>query len=156
MKKKDKDSFRISPIGFVRREYNKVFLDIKDEYIQAMKGLENFSHIQVLWWFSDHDSEQYRNILLANPPYDAPETGVFACRSPRRPNPIALTPVKILDIDFKNGLIYINNIDAKKDTPVIDIKGYFPVCDRIKFVRVPKWASDWEEWYPDEGHGLKE
>ena len=88
MKIKDKDSFRISPIGFIRREYSKVFLDIKDEYIPGMKGLDGFNHIQVLWWFSDFAGDQYRNILVCNPPYDAPETGVFACRSPIRPNPI--------------------------------------------------------------------
>lgn len=156
MKIKDKNSFRISPIGFIRREYNKIFLDIKDEYIAAMKGLEDFNHIQVLWWFNEYASDQYRNILVCNPPYDAPETGVFACRSPIRPNPIALTTAKILEIDSKNGLININNIDAKKDSPIIDIKGYFPVCDRVKHVRVPHWASDWPEWYPEEGLDLED
>jgi len=151
MKIKDKDSFRISPIGFIRRDYGKVFLDIKDEYIPGLKEIEKFSHIQVFWWFSRFDSERYRNTLLCNPPYDAPETGVFACRSPVRPNPIALTTVKILETDLKNGLIYINEIDGYSDTPIIDLKGYFPVCDRVKDAIVPKWASDWPEWYPSEG-----
>ena len=151
MKIKDKDSFRISPIGYIRRENNNVFLDIKDEYIKGLKEIENFSHIQVFWWFSKFDSEHYRNTLLCNPPYDAPETGVFACRSPIRPNPIALTTVKILEIDQENGLIFINNIDAFSDSPIIDIKGYFPVCDRVKDYIGPKWASDWPDWLPDEG-----
>jgi excinuclease ABC subunit A len=151
MKMKDKDSFRISPIGFVRREYGKVFLDIKYEYISGLKEIDNFSHIQVFWWFNKFDGELYRNILLCNPPYEAPETGVFACRSPIRPNPIALTTVKILDLDFEKGLIYINNIDADSDSPIIDLKGYFPVCDRVKDFKIPKWASDWPDWYPDEG-----
>jgi len=151
MKIKVKDSFRISPIGFIRREHGKVFLDIKDEYIAGLKEIENFSHIQVFWWFNKFDGERYRSVLLCNPPYDAPETGVFACRSPIRPNPIALTTVKILEIDLEKGLVYINNIDADSDSPIVDLKGYFPVCDRVKDYSVPKWASDWPDWYPDEG-----
>ena len=151
----NKDSFRISPIGFIRREGDKIFLDIKDEYIPGLKEIQHFSHLQVIWWFSRFSGESSRNILLCHPPYDAPETGVFACRSPRRPNPIALTTVEIEDVDLDNGLIYINNIDAHADSPIIDIKGYFPVCDRVKDVKVPKWASDWDEWYPDEGHSPK-
>lgn len=151
MKITDKDSFRIIPIGFVRRDYGKTFLDIKDKYIAGLKGIDKFSHIQVIWWFSRFDGERYRNTLVCNPPYDAPETGVFACRSPLRPNSVALTTVKIEEVDFENGLIFINNIEAYADTPVVDIKGYFPVCDRVKDVKVPEWASDWAEWYPDEG-----
>ncbi|MBN2603338.1 MAG: SAM-dependent methyltransferase [Candidatus Thermoplasmatota archaeon] len=151
MKIKDKETFRISPIGFIRRECEKVFLDIKDKYNPGLKEIDNFSHIQVFWWFNKFDSERYRNILLCNPPYEAPETGVFACRSPIRPNPIALTTVKILEVDLENGLIYINDIDADSDSPIIDLKGYFPVCDRVREFHVPKWASDWPEWYPDEG-----
>lgn len=154
MKIKDKDSYKISPIGYIRRENNKVFLDIKDEYIAGLKEIEHFSHIQVIWWFNKFDSERYRNTLLCHPPYDAPETGVFACRSPIRPNPIALTTVKILGVDQENGLIYINNIDAHSDSPIIDLKGYFPNCDRVKDYSVPKWASDWSEWYPNEGLSL--
>ena len=148
---KIQDAYRIIPIGFVRRENNKVFLDIKDEYIPGLKEIQQFSHLLVFWWFHKFDSERYRNVLRCNPPYDAPETGVFACRSPIRPNPIALTTVKILDLDLENGLIYINNIDADAESPIIDLKGYFPSCDRVKDARVPKWASDWDEWYPDEG-----
>ncbi len=148
---KNKDFYRISPIGYIRREGIKVFLDINDEYILGLKGIENLSHLQVIWWFNKFDSERYRNTLLCNPPYDAPETGVFACRSPIRPNLIALTPVKILGVDLKNGLIFINNIDAYTDSPIIDLKAYFPVCDRVKDLSVPKWASDWPKWTPDEG-----
>jgi len=151
-----KDVFRILPIGYIRRENNKIFIDVLDEFIPGMKGLEGFSHIQVFWWFDKHDNERNRSILLCNPPYDAPETGVFACRSPRRPNLIALTTAKINEIDDENGLVYIQNIDAVKDSPVIDIKGYFPVCDRVKDFKVPSWASDWDEWFPEEGMSLKE
>jgi len=150
-----KDVFKILPIGYVRREHNKVFLDIKDEYIAGLKHLDDFSHLQVFWWLDKFDNERYRNILVCNPPYNAPETGVFACRSPIRPNLIALTTVKILDIDFENGLIYINNIDAESDSPIIDLKGYFPVCDRVKDYSVPSWASDWPEWVPEEGNSLE-
>jgi tRNA-Thr(GGU) m(6)t(6)A37 methyltransferase TsaA len=151
-----KDFFRILSIGYIRRKNNKVFLDIKDEYILGLKELNNFSHLQVLWWFDRFDSDRYRKTVVCNPPYDAPETGVFACRSPIRPNPIALTTVKILDIDFENGIISINNIDAKNNSPIIDLKGYFPVCDRVKNYSIPPWAKDWGEWYPEEGLNLED
>lgn len=156
MYNQNKDVFRLIPIGFVRRDYDKIFLDINDDFIPCIKGLDGFSHGQVFWWFTKFDSERYRQTVVCNPPYDAPETGVFACRSPIRPNPIALTTCKIEEIDFDNGLIFINNIDAEKDTPIVDIKGYFPVCDRVKDVKVPSWASEWSKWYPKEGLGLKD
>ena len=151
-----KDFYQVVPVGYVRRKSNKVFLEILPRYIPALKHIEKFSHIQVLWWFNRFDSPRYREKLVCNPPYDAPETGVFACRSPRRPNPIALTTAKILNVDYEKGLVFINNIDAKSDSPIIDLKGYFPVCDRVKDSKVPSWASDWSEWYPDEGLGLKD
>ena len=43
---------------------------------------------------------------------------------------------------------------GESNSPIIDLKGYFPVCDRVKDVKVPTWASDWSQWYPDEGLSL--
>jgi tRNA (Thr-GGU) A37 N-methylase len=46
-------------------------------------------------------------------------------------------------------------MDAFDGTPVLDLKGYFPVCDRVKDVRIPEWTEGWGEWMPDEGLGLE-
>ncbi len=80
-------------------------------WLQALNG---FSHLNVIWWFSDFDHEETRNILETPQPYKkAPKVmGVFATRSPVRPNPIALTTVQVIHIDYQNGIIQIAYIDA--------------------------------------------
>ena len=121
-----------------------------------MKELEQFSHVLVFWWFSEFQENEYRQVVQNVPPYEAPVTGVFASRSPVRPNPIGLTTAKILNVDHDRGLVEIANIDAFDDTPIIDLKAYIPVCDRVQAVSVPAWFADWPEWMPPEGLGLEE
>jgi len=48
----------------------------------------------------------------------------------------------------------VQNIDALDGTPVIDLKAYFPVSDRVKDARLPDWLVGWPEWFPEEGLGL--
>ena len=83
-------------------------------------------------------------------------TGIFACRSEYRPNPIAITTCEILDVNKAKGIVNIKNIDAYDGTEIIDLKAYFPVCDRVKNAKIPDWLSFWPEWMPDEGIGLWE
>jgi len=70
-----------------------------------------------------------------------------------RPNPIAMTTCKILKIDETNGIVHIADIDAYNGTPIVDLKAYFQVCDRVKDARIPEWLSDWPEWMPEDGIG---
>ena len=69
--------------------------------------------------------------------------GLFATRSPVRPNPLALTTVHVLRIDYAKGLIQIDYIDANDGTPVLDIKPYTPSLDRVETPAVPEWCSHW-------------
>ena len=148
-------TFKISPIGFVRRTDNGLHIEIEEQFRPAMKQLDKFSHLMVFWWADKHDNEKSRSQLQCEPPYAVGHiTGVFATRAEYRPNPIALTTTKILDIDEKNGVIRIGDIDAFDGTPVIDLKAYFPVCDRVQNATIPEWLSDWPEWMPDAGLGL--
>ena len=71
------------------------------------------------------------------------EMGIFATRSPIRPNPIALTAVEILYIDYDKGVIQIAYIDANDGSPVLDIKPYTPSLDRIEAPEVPAWCAHW-------------
>ena len=91
------------------------------------------------------EDEQSRSILELKQPYrNAPESiGVFASRSPHRPNPIALTASEILDVDFGRGEILVAFIDAEDGSPVLDIKLYIPSFDRIEDPKVPQWQSEW-------------
>ena len=149
-------TFSVHPIGYVRRQKERVYLEILEPYVPAMKELEQFSHVQVFWWFSQFDDEMYRQVLQSEEaPYEAPVMGVFSCRSPVRPNPIALTTARMLGVDHDKGEIDVTNIDAFDGTPVLDLKAYIPVCDRVQKVGVGEWASDWPEWLPEEGLGLE-
>ncbi len=157
MQTSSQQTFKIFPVGYVRRDNGKTYIDILPEFTPALKELEQFSHVQVFWWFSEFQDDDYRAITQSeHAPYDAPVLGVFACRSPVRPNPIALTPAKIVQIDHEAGRVEINNIDAYDDTPVIDLKAYIPVSDRVKDVAVAPWAEEWPEWLPEEGLGVED
>ena len=156
MLSQSQETFKVYPVGYVRRKDDKTWLEILNEYIPALKELEKFSHVQVFWWFSEFQDDDYRSIMQSEAPYDAPVLGMFACRSPVRPNPIGLTTAKILNVDHKKGIVEITNIDAFDDTPILDLKAYIPIVDRVKDVSVPPWCADWPEWLPEDGLGLEE
>lgn len=154
---KKQEIFKISPIGYIRRAKYGVQLKILEPFRPALKQLNHFTHVIVLWWADRFDNERYRNRMQTKPPYAKKIlTGVFACRAPTRPNPIAITTCKILDVDEGEGIVVVSNIDAFDGTPIIDLKAYFPVCDRIKKAQIPEWLSDWPEWMPEGGTGLEE
>ncbi len=155
--KQDTETFEIFPVGYVRRKDEKTYLEVLEPYAPALKELENFGHVQVFWWFSEYQDDMYREMTQSDhAPYDAPTLGMFACRSPVRPNPIGLSTAKVLGVDHGTGIVEIANIDTFDDTPILDLKPYIPVYDRLQEVRLPDWASDWPEWAPDEGPKLEE
>lgn len=115
--------------------------------------MDGFSHINVLWWFSECDDENSRSVLQMEQPYkDAPKTmGTFATRSPMRPNPIALTTAEIIHIDYEQGKLQITFIDADNSTPILDIKPYTPSLDRVEAPKVPKWCCQWPKNVEESG-----
>ncbi len=137
--------FQVKPIGRIQVNGDRMKIRLEPEYIPALKGLEDFRYIQVLWWFDKCDNAQSRSHLIEKSPYkNAPETlGTFATRAPERPNPIALTCCYITDIDLSNGEIGLAYIDALDGTPVLDIKPYTPSLDRVEDPLVPLWCSGW-------------
>ena len=149
--------FTMYPIGYIRRADNGNYLEILEPFRPGLKQLNHFSHVMVFWWADKHDNEESRTIMQTNPPYAADKvTGVFACRSEYRPNPIAMTVCKIGKVDEEKGTVEIADIDAYESTPVVDLKAYFPVCDRVKEAYIPEWLEYWPEWMPEEGIGLEE
>ncbi len=152
-----KKKIEIKPIGVVKRRDNGFFLELKKEFSPAMKQLDKFSHVIVLWWADQMDNKQSRCTFQCEPPYAKGHvTGVFASRSEYRPNPIAITTTKLLNVDEEKGIIQVGNIDAFDGTSILDIKAYFPVTDRVQDVTVPDWLMEWPDWMPDEGIGLFE
>jgi tRNA-Thr(GGU) m(6)t(6)A37 methyltransferase TsaA len=157
MNKTASTHYRIFPIGHVRREDGRTFLDIHPAFAPALKELETFSHVQVLWWFDQFDNEDARRTTeFDRMPFEAPPLGVFACRAPMRPNPIGLTPAQILHIDREARTVEIADIDAYDGTPILDLKAYMPSQDRVRTVRVPDWAAAWPQWLPEDGLGLED
>ena len=138
-------NYQVNPIGKININEEGMFVELEQKYIPALQALDGFSHINVIWWFSDFDNEKMRNILETPQPYkNAPAVmGIFATRSPVRPNPIALTSAQVIQIDRKKGIIQIAWIDANNGTPVLDIKPYTPSADRIETPGVPEWCSHW-------------
>lgn len=138
-------NFEITPIGKINLNDDGMFIELEPRYIPALQGLDGFSHINVIWWFSDFDNEETRNILETNQPYknSPPVMGIFATRSPIRPNPLALTTAQVIGIDYAKGILQIAYIDANNGTPVLDIKPYTPSLDRAETPSVPQWCSHW-------------
>jgi tRNA (adenine37-N6)-methyltransferase len=144
-------TFTLRPIGTVTTDEAGFALCIDQPFRTALTGLDGFSHINVLWWCHLLDAPQYREVQLAEQPYrDAPDQlGIFATRSPVRPNPLALTPVPVMSIDVEAGIVRIPCIDAESGTPILDIKPYHPSVDRIRDCTVPGWCAGWPQWYED-------
>jgi len=123
------DQFIVKPIGSVQKSNGSTKLVLNKNVAPALQGLEGFSHVWVFWWFDQNDTPENRSILQVHPQgnRENPLTGVFACRSPSRPNPVALTLCRILSV--KENTIEIEKIDAFANTPIIDLKPYIPSGD---------------------------
>jgi len=112
------------------------------EYCSGLRGIDAFSHVTILYWAHQRDTEKERNVLLVFPRRHkrSVETGVFACRSPSRPNPICLCVVELVKVE--ECTLTVKGLDALKDSPVIDIKPYIPRADSIPNARAPTWTSN--------------
>ncbi len=145
--------FTLTPIGHIEIREEGMFVRLEPEYTPALEGLNAFSHINVLWWFHEVDAPDYRKVLTAPQPYkNAPETmGIFATRSPVRPNPVALSTAEVLTLDPQKGLIQLGYIDADDGSPVLDLKPYTPSLDRVAKPRVPGWCAHWPKSLEESG-----
>ena len=110
------------------------------EFCAGLLGIEEFSHIVLLYWLNQRDNEEDRRTLLVFPRRHAVnfEVGVFACRSPSRPNPIGLCVAELVDVD--GCTITVKGLDALQGSPVVDIKPYIPRADSVADARVPNWT----------------
>ncbi len=135
----DFEPLKIVPVGYVRKESG-TFIEILPEFWEAVDGLREGDWIKLVLWF--HESEKARNVLKVHP-YGNPKnplTGVFATRSPYRPNPIALYTVRIHHIEGRR--LYIDEIDALDRTPVVDIKIFVERYDCPKEVPIEEREAD--------------
>ena len=115
-------TYTVSPIGWIRKSGGKTFIVIEKRYQPALLGVDELKSLWVFYWFDRNDSPEKRAILQVHPRGDSsrPLRGVFATRSPFRPNLIAQTEVSVLAV--RDNVIEIDGIDAYADTPVLDLK----------------------------------
>jgi len=128
--------FSFTPIGYTRSPYKNTeqvpkglgaehlaegVLEILPEFELGLTDIEGFSHLIVLWAFHRLRPEDKME-LLATPPSDKRPHGVFATRSPRRPNPIGFSVVELLRRDGR--LLHVRGIDMLDETPILDLKPY--------------------------------
>lgn len=159
--------YTIKPIGIVKSKLNKAILkysnrDIKldldvkenhtndvktsqiiinEEYIDCLDGIEEFSHIIIIFW-TNEVPEEARQIKKVHPAglMEMPLKGIFATRSPVRPNPICKTTVRL--VEKKGSILFVEGLDAINDTPVIDIKPHLTFSDSPINVKLADWMYD--------------
>lgn len=147
------NSLKVFPIGKIVNREDGVSIVLAPEYAPGLKGLEGYSHVQILWWACGCDSPGGRSALVETKPYkNGPdELGVFALRSPERPNPIAVSNADIAYVDAENGVVGLYYVDAFDGTPVLDLKPYTPSIDRVEHPGTPAWCSHWPQSYEASG-----
>lgn len=141
----------VSTVGYVRVSHTGFELTIEPQYRAALVGLEGFSHINVIWWSHFLADAHSRSITECEQPYqNAPaRLGIFATRSPLRPNPICVSVSPVIHIDAQRGILSVAYIDAEDGTPILDIKPYQPASDRVRDLAVPDWCASWPQWFED-------
>jgi tRNA (adenine37-N6)-methyltransferase len=140
----------IKPIGFIRSKSGTFHIELNNEFKPALINLDGFSHLQVIWWGHLYATPESRAVLVGEKPYkNGPDKiGIFATRSPVRPNPVLISNIYVQKIDYEKGVIETPYIDAEDGTPVIDIKPYHK-SERVKDCTVPDWCKHWPEWDED-------
>lgn len=155
------------PIGFMRTCFTEKFgaprqsgmateahgvLKLKPvpSFRDALNHLDRFSHVWVIYLFHRHVDEAWTPTIVP-PRLGGPKrVGVFASRSPHRPNPIGLSALKLerIDLEAPGGIeIHLSGVDILDGTPVLDVKPYLPFADRVEEANAG-WAAGDIPRYP--------
>lgn len=141
------EKITLTPIGIVKNNTHKPRFGsfknevseivLKKKFTKALTGIEDYSHLIIVFWMDKMKDKVITHRPQGNP--DVPIVGIFSCRCPQRPNPIAVTTVKLLS--RKGNKLKVKGLDILNKTPIIDIKPYWPVYDEVKRAKIPKWVS---------------
>lgn len=129
--KEARGPFIMQAIGRVEKTGDRTEIVLDKAYAPGLMGLGQFPHVWVFWWFDRNDTPEKRSILQVHPQGnpDNPLRGVFATRSPVRPNLIALSLCKVTAV--RGHVVEVEAIDAFAGTPVLDLKPYSPGSDAV-------------------------
>ena len=141
------NEINLKPIGFVKNnikeprfgnfadEISEIIVD--EKFTEALKGIDDYSHVIIVYWMDKVKEHVTTHRPQGNP--NVPVVGIFACRCPGRPNPVAITTVKL--IEHKGNRIKVKGLDILDGTPVIDIKPYWSQYDKVEDGRIPDWVN---------------
>ncbi len=152
---------KLKPIGIVHVPYTDEevksslkgvdgIVEVYPKYKDGLRGIDGFSHIILIAYLHKlHENDKsilsvrFRRFLrFGFKPEELPEVGVFACDSPVRPNPIALTIVEL--VKREDRMLYVKGLDLFDKTPILDIKPYTP-SRIVKDLKLPKWYMEFLE-----------
>ena len=152
---------KLKPIGIVRNAISEAHRDtrwkeieseieIDAEWRDALDGIEQFSHLWVVSYLDCMPAPRWNarglrpDALHVHPTRDArlPLVGIFATRSPQRPNPIGICAVELLEV--RGTVLRVRGLDALNGTPVLDIKPYLARRDAIANTRVGEWVKQFD------------
>jgi len=143
------------------------------DFKTALRGLDTFSHIWVMFVFHSHGGKKWKPSIRPPRLGGNKKVGLFASRSPHRPNPIGISAVKLekIDLEAKGGPeIHVSDVDLLDGTPILDIKPYIPLADKIDSansgwadIPVPRYSvtfsddaqQDLKKWDPELKNNLK-
>ena len=144
--------FRVQPIGYVRRPgvpdpdpeayydpWQETALEILPRWAAALDGIEEYSHLLVITWLDRARRARKARAQVPERREGLPAVGLFATRTPRRPNPIGVSAPRLLRRD--GATLWVRGIDAWPGTPILDIKGYTPRDDLRPEATVPGWLE---------------
>ncbi len=105
-------------------------IEVFSQYSEGLKDIKTVSHLIVLYWLDRAE----RDLLVVNTPWDTEPHGVFATRSPARPNPIAFNVADLLEVNGR--ILVVKGLDALDGSPLIDIKPYISKTDAVVNARI--------------------
>jgi tRNA-Thr(GGU) m(6)t(6)A37 methyltransferase TsaA len=138
----------IKPIGYAKNNIKEARFGgfdteiseiiVEEKFKEALKGIEDYSHVIIVYWM-----DKVKDYVITHRPQGnekVPIVGIFSCRCPPRPNPIAISTVKLLE--HKENKIIVKGLDILDNTPIIDIKPYWPQYDKVEDEIVPDWIYE--------------
>lgn len=131
-----------SPIGTCRADDDGFRIELDARFAPGLAGLEGFGSVLVLWHADQIGADHPVRLVEPSPYRGGPaELGVFATRSPARPNGICVSVTAVVGVDA--GRLHLAWLDCADGTPVLDIKPYQPSVDRVEHPAVPAWCAGW-------------
>jgi tRNA-Thr(GGU) m(6)t(6)A37 methyltransferase TsaA len=133
-----KNNIKVPRFGGFGDEISEIVVD--EKYTEALNGIDDYSHVIIVYWMDRVKKKVITHRPQGNP--KVPVVGIFSCRCPQRPNPVAMTTVRLIGHDGNK--IKVKGLDILDGTPIIDIKPYWPQYDKVEGEKIPDWVNELE------------